>query len=228
MQSSDKISVSEDAAEEQKIVLGKRESKYRLIQDNFLTPSECEILGEFARQKCVLGDGYGGNPHPHTPNESFYGYSINGRGDVSHPSHILTLQVMMRTRKLLMWHFRLPFLWVDFGHLVMRKVDSAVIEEEFSHPWHFDDQSAGVRYRTHTAIMYINDNFTGGETCFKETDFGPFREVRPSPGRLVAFSAKENAHAVRKLKSGERYVLNVWFSTNWRKYRNHRKIFRTP
>lgn len=226
MPSSDNISASENIAETNRIVLGNRESKYRLIQDDFLTPSECEILGEFTRQKCVLGDGYAGNPHPHTSNESFYGYSINGAGDVSQSSHLLTLQIMMRARKLLMRHFRLPFLWVDFGHLVMRKVDSIVVDEEFSHPWHFDDQAAGVKYRTHTAILYLNDNFAGGQTCFKETEFGPFREVQPAPGRLVAFSAKKNAHAVRKLKSGERYVLNIWFSTSWRKYRNHRKIFR--
>jgi len=36
----------------------------------------------------------------------------------------------------------------------------------------------------------------------------------------------ENAHAVTKLTSGERFVLNLWFSTNWRKYSAQRQIFK--
>jgi hypothetical protein len=134
---------------------------------------------------------------------------------------------MMKARKLLKTHFRLPFLWLDFGHLVFRQpIDNepATEPEEFSHPWHFDNQS--LKHRAHTAILYLNDDFEGGHTRFKETDFGPFREIQPIPGRLAAFNVAKNAHGVSKLKSGKRYVLNMWFSTHWRLYNHHRKIFR--
>ena len=99
-------------------------------------------------------------------------------------------------------------------------------EDDVSHPWHFNNQSYGVRYRTHTAILYLNDGFTGGHTRFKETDFGPYREVVPSAGKLIAFDVAQNAHSVSKLISGKRYVLNMWFSTNWRKFPKHRRIFK--
>ena len=91
---------------------------------------------------------------------------------------------------------------------------------------HFDNQSEHVRHRTHTAILYLNEGFEGGLTRFKETEFGPFREVQPQPGTLLAFDATKNAHAVSKLVTGKRYVMNMWFSTRWRVYRRHRKIFK--
>ncbi len=207
--------------------MDRRESKYRLIRENFLSKEECDLLHRFARENCAVGDGYGGEPHPHTPTETFSGYSFDGRtGDPTLPEYHKVLEVMMRARNLLRWHYRLPMLWLEFGHLVKREVSGEQTpDEQFSHPWHYDNQAD--RYRTHTAILYINDGFKGGHTCFEEAEFGPYREVTPKAGTLVSFAVAQNSHAVTKLISGERYVLNMWFSTHWRKYRIHRKIFRT-
>jgi len=206
-----------------------RESKYRLIRENFLSPDECARLADFTRNYRIVGDGYGGDPHPHIPTETFAGISFSGDfPNPDLPEYQLALRVMQRARKLMMQHFRVPMLWLEFGHLVSRTVTGPpdTLAEEFSHPWHYDNQSAGVKYRSHTAILYINDEFTGGHTCFKEADFGPFREVTPKAGTLVGFKVAENAHAVTKLLSGERFVLNMWFCTYWRKYSAHRQIFK--
>lgn len=210
-------------------VMGPRESKYRLIQPGFLTPEVCARLSEFTRKYRITGDGYGGNPHPHTPTETFAGISFDGKSvDPNLPDYQLALRVMQQARKLMMRHFRVPMLWLDFGHLVSRTVagPAEAPPEEFSHPWHYDNQSEGVKYRSHTAVIYINDDFIGGHTCFREAEFGPYREVTPKAGTLVGFSVADNAHAVTKLLSGERFVLNIWFSTYWRKYSAHRQIFR--
>lgn len=211
------------------IVMDKRESKFRLVHENFLSPEECARLSDFTHNNRIIGDGYGGDPHPHIPTETFAGISFSG--DFPHPDlpeYQLALRVMQRARKLMMQHFGVPMLWLEFGHLVSRTVagPSDAPSEEFSHPWHYDNQSEGVKYRSHTAILYINDEFTGGHTCFKETDFGPFREVTPKAGTLVGFKVAENPHAVTKLISGERFVLNMWFCTYWRKYFAQRRIFR--
>lgn len=211
------------------IIMDRRESKYRLVRENFLSPDECARLADFTRNYRIVGDGYDGDPHPHIPTETFAGISFSGSfPHTDLPEYQLALRVMQRTRKLMMQHFRVPMLWLDFGHLVSRTVTGAsnVPAEEFSHPWHYDNQSEGVKYRSHTAILYINDEFTGGHTCFKEADFGPFREVTPKAGTLVGFKVAENAHAVTKLLSGERFVLNMWFCTYWRKYSAHRQIFK--
>ena len=209
------------------IVFDKQEARYRLVQEDFLSPEECALLSNFTRENCVVGDGYGGNPHPQTPHETFSGFSFDGRiVDPVPDEYQLALKVMLRARNLLRRHFRLPMLWLEFGHLVKRESTGTpeAASQDFSHPWHYDNQSD--KYRTHTAILYINDGFEGGHTCFREADFGPYREVTPKAGTLVAFSVAQNAHAVTKLLSGERYVLNMWFSTHPRKYFAHRRIFR--
>lgn len=220
------VGISAAAAVE--AAFGAEEAKYRLIQDDFITPEECRQLIKLTNEFGQIGDGYGGNPHPHTPHETFAGYSFDGfKGDPSQSAHLLALQIMGKARRQLMAHFALRFLWLDFGHIVMREASGQGAETEtFSHPWHFDNNHPGIRYRSHTAILYLNDDFDGGNTCFKETAFGPFREVRPKPGRLVAFRVAENAHAVTKLRDGKRYVLNMWFSTHWSKWPVHRRIFR--
>jgi hypothetical protein len=206
-----------------------QESKYRLVADAFITPEECQPLIQLVENYGTVGDGYGGNPHPHTATEVFGGYSFNGmrnKSQKSTPGHMEALAVMKKAQQKLKSHFGLPFLWLDFGHLVFRQPtgESAAAEpEHFSHPWHFDDQV--FKHRTHTAILYLNDEFDGGHTLFKETDFGPFREIQPQPGKLAAFDVAKNAHGVSKLQRGKRYVLNMWFSTHWRMLNHHRKIF---
>jgi hypothetical protein len=212
----------------QPIVFDKREARYRLIAEHFATPEECRALINLVESAGSIGDGYAGNAHPHTLTETFGGYSFDGKnGDQTSSDHLHGLRVIARARRLMMKHFRLPLLWLDYGHLVFREpVSVAGAEDEFSHPWHFDNQSVGVRYRTHTAILYLNENFTGGLTRFKEADFGPFREVKPEPGKLIGFRVAENAHAVSKLTSGRRYVLNMWFSTHLKIWRRHRRTFK--
>ena len=218
------------AAESTPITFSKEEARYRHIQPNVVTPEECAKLITLIERFGAVGDGYSGNKHPHTPNEIFGGYSLGGGTEHAHePEHLLCLTVMDRVRRIVKKHFGLPFLWLDFGHLVFREAvppeDGAEVEE-FSHPWHLDNQSDGVKHRTHTAILYINDGFEGGLTRFQETDFGPFREVQPEPGKMVAFDVAKNPHGVSKLISGKRYVLNMWFSTRIQVYRHHRKIFK--
>jgi len=212
-----------------KIAFSPQEAKYRLVEEAFITPEECLPLIELVDAYGKVGDGYSGNPHPHTESEVFGGYSFDGLQNMAQqtlPGHMEALAIMKKAQERLKSHFGLPFLWLDFGHLVFRypTEDSPVLEqEEFSHPWHFDDMH--FKRRTHTAILYLNDEFEGGNTCFQETDFGPFREIQPQPGKLAAFDVAKNSHGVTKLRRGKRYVLNMWFSTHWRLFNHHRKIF---
>ena len=211
------------------IIFSAQESKYRLLENAFITPAECLPLIKLIETHSQVGDGYGGYAHPHTASEIFGGYSFNGLQNSTrrtYPGHLEALAIMRKAHKRLKSHFGLPFLWLDYGHLVFRQPVDDYPEaepEEFSHPWHFDDQT--LKHRTHTAILYLNDEFEGGLTRFKEADFGPYREIQPQPGRLAAFDVARNAHGVSKLRNGKRYVLNMWFSTHARLFNNHRKIF---
>jgi hypothetical protein len=211
------------------VTFSTEEARYRLLQPAFISPAECSTLINLVETYGEIGDGYSGNPHPHTTTEIFGGYSFEGFKHSNPeivPGHLDALKIMLRARDQLKTHFGLRFLWLDYGHLVFREPTGEIMEDEdFSHPWHFDNQSD--KHRTHTAILYLNDGFDGGLTRFKETDFGPYREIEPEVGKLAAFDVDKNAHGVSKLKSGRRYVLNMWFSTHWKTLKKHRRIFKS-
>jgi hypothetical protein len=206
------------------------ESRYRQIVDDLATPQECAQLVEFADRSLILGDGYGGDANPHTETESFYGYTFSGAPESSvSAEHLLALRIIQRSRQAVMRHYSLRFLWLDYAHLVMREPiagEESTSSNELSHPWHFDNQADHVKHRTHTAILYLNDGFEGGLTQFKEASFGPFRQVTPGTGKMISFAVDGNAHAVSKVLSGKRYVLNMWFSTQWKIWRRQRRILR--
>ena len=56
------------------------------------------------------------------------------------------------------------------------------------------------------ALVYLNDSYSGGYTCFE--DF----EVKPQLGKLVIFSNSQYLHHVTKVEDSERFVLSLWYS----------------
>jgi hypothetical protein len=65
--------------------------------------------------------------------------------------------------------------------------------------------------RDYTGLVYLNDDFTGGELVFPSLGI----VIAPRPGLLVGFpSNHEFVHAVPKVLSGKRYSLPVWFTVN--------------
>jgi len=65
--------------------------------------------------------------------------------------------------------------------------------------------------RDYTALVYLNDDFTGGELVFPALDV----LITPQPGLLVSFPSNHKfVHAVPKVRSGKRYSLPVWFTVD--------------
>jgi 2-oxoglutarate-Fe(II)-dependent oxygenase superfamily protein len=65
--------------------------------------------------------------------------------------------------------------------------------------------------RDYTALVYLNDNFTGGELVFPDRDV----VIIPGPGLLVGFPSNHKfVHAVPRVRSGKRYSLPIWFTGN--------------
>ena len=58
------------------------------------------------------------------------------------------------------------------------------------------------------AMLYLNDDFTGGYTCFE--DF----EVKPKAGKLIIFSNSQYLHYVSPVEGVERFVLSFWYNTS--------------
>ena len=54
-------------------------------------------------------------------------------------------------------------------------------------------------------IIYLNDNFVGGETVIDK------KQIEPKTGRVVIFSNGRLEHSVNKIEEGTRYTLIGWY-----------------
>ena len=67
--------------------------------------------------------------------------------------------------------------------------------------YHIDDDLEDV----FAAILYLNDNFWGGQTAFDTF------QINPKIGRLLIFSNRHYKHSVRRVKFNSRYTLAAWY-----------------
>ena len=57
-----------------------------------------------------------------------------------------------------------------------------------------------------TSITYLNENYSGGETYFKDGTI-----IKPKTGRTLIFDGMYYVHGVKTIKKGTRYTLPVWY-----------------
>jgi|DEB0MinimDraft_12_1074336.scaffolds.fasta_scaffold15660_2 hypothetical protein len=66
-----------------------------------------------------------------------------------------------------------------------------------------------TKYRTYSAIFYINDDYDGGEIYFPNWGI----EIKPKAGSLVIFpSNDEYVHGVKEVKNINRYSIAIWYA----------------
>ena len=71
---------------------------------------------------------------------------------------------------------------------------------------HIDD--VGTIYNHISSVLYLNDNYEGGEIFFPQHDI----TVKPLQGDLICFPGNLNyKHGVKKVDSGFRYTMTAWF-----------------
>ena len=69
--------------------------------------------------------------------------------------------------------------------------------------------------REWTCIVYLNDDYTGGETYFPPTDYYPFGyQVEKNVGDGLLFQGIYHGHGVFKVRRNPRHTLAIWFSDN--------------
>ena len=59
-----------------------------------------------------------------------------------------------------------------------------------------------------SALMYLNNNYEGGEIAFPEYDF----TLKPEPGDLVIFPSNHRHLITKVLGSNHRYTMPIWFT----------------
>uniref|UniRef100_A0A8C7N484 procollagen-proline 3-dioxygenase n=1 Tax=Oncorhynchus kisutch TaxID=8019 RepID=A0A8C7N484_ONCKI len=207
----------------------------RVLLDGFISEGECRELTRLSNAAALKGDGYRGLPSPHSPSESFQGITVlkaikfGQEGTVPLKSARLFFDMSEKVRRVLESYFRLDSpLYFSYSHLVCR---SAIDEkqddrDDLSHPVHADNcllvselnkcikEPPAYTHRDYSAILYLNDDFEGGDFIFTELDAKTVTaEVRPQCGRVVGFGAgEENPHGVRAVTKGQRCAVALWFT----------------
>ncbi|KAM6994601.1 prolyl 3-hydroxylase 3 [Tautogolabrus adspersus] len=208
----------------------------RVVLDGVMTEKECDKIMQLASAAALAGDGYQGRRSPHTPHEMFEGLTVLRAVKLSQDALVnqtdakLLYELGERVRTLLHSYFRSPSgLFVSFTHLVCRSAVAGDQEGrlDLSHPVHVDNcllepetkqcwrEPPAFTHRELSAILYLNDNFDGGELFFTNRDAKTVTaRVKPSCGRLVGFSSGPvNPHGVTAVTRGRRCALALWFTT---------------
>ncbi|KAL4225364.1 procollagen-proline 3-dioxygenase [Mactra antiquata] len=205
--------------------------KERFVSDGLSTQKECSELIDLAKHG-ILGNGYHGRTSPHTDNELFAGLDV-ARAEqlmqekvVSASTVQLLLDVSEHSRLLVEKYFNLTKpLYFDYTHLVCRTaldVDVESREADLSHPVHSDNcmiqpdgscivDPLAYAQRHYSAIMYLNDDFEGGEFFFAHNNKSEQISLSPKCGRLVAFNAGEY-HGVKAVTKGKRCAIAMWYT----------------
>ncbi|KAK8783381.1 hypothetical protein V5799_010254 [Amblyomma americanum] len=216
----------------------------RFVAEGFLTDDECSSLLSLIKVAALTGDGYDGNQSPHSKFETFEGITagrialLTRNGTLDKHLAQLFYEASDRVRSYVESHFNLAsHLYFSYTHLVCR---AAVTDfsnrpsSDMSHSVHADNcilqktgeclkQLPAYIWRDFSAVLYLNDDFVGGEFVFARHKTNIQASVRPKCGRAVAFSAgAENLHGVLPIEKGRRCALAMWYTLD-PKYRERER-----
>jgi len=146
------------------------------IRDNFLSEKECKYLINFYKQN---------------KNKSFSFRDV-------YPLTLLLSQTDLK------------FLF-DKMNIQSKKINNSLIHwceivrwpEDATQNLHLDDSSEET---TLSSIIYLNDSFKGGETCFEDGTI-----FKPVAGRSLFFDGTYFKHGVKPVKQGSRFVVATWY-----------------
>ncbi|KAM9033645.1 prolyl 3-hydroxylase 2 [Sarcophilus harrisii] len=206
----------------------------RMLLDNVLSEEECRELQSMASRIMLAGSGYQGEVSPLTPNEKFEGATIlralkfGSEGRVPLHSARLFYDVSEKARRIVQSYFMLnSTLYFSFTHLVCRTPfsDQPRNRDDLSHPIHADNcffdsknnvckKEFPLASRDYSAILYMNEDFEGGEFIFTGRDPETVTaSIKPKCGRMVSFSSgRENLHGVKAVTKGQRCAVALWFT----------------
>ncbi|XP_069132833.1 prolyl 3-hydroxylase 1-like isoform X3 [Argopecten irradians] len=213
--------------------------KERVVADGLIDDEACSALINLAKSGGLIGDGYNekGNYEavaisPHTENEIFEGLTVNRAmklarsRSVSKEAVELYLNASERSRLFVEKFFNLTKpLYFDFTHLVCRTAVEGVQSgrTDPSHPVHGDncqlDLTDGTCTRSfpafvqrdYSAVMYLNEDFEGGEFFFAHSNTSADVTLKPKCGRIVGFNAA-HLHGVNSVTKGQRCAIAMWYT----------------
>ena len=87
----------------------------------------------------------------------------------------------------------------------------------------YDESDADISTRKYSAVLYLNDNYSGGETFIKRQDKEDYISI-PKQGSLLIFKSNEEClHGVNQVTDGTRYTLASWYTIDYRHFEFYTK-----
>ncbi|KAL1492863.1 hypothetical protein ABEB36_011041 [Hypothenemus hampei] len=214
--------------------------QHRFILDGIASLDDCKNIMYIANSFMNVNDGYdliNETASPHTKYEKFEGVTLSRITFLTYisllqPKYLtLILDITKEMRKTLVEKFNIKRpLYFSFTHLVCRTALPGYTKNrtDFSHKIHSDNcnllqdntcekKPPAFFWRDYSAILYLNQDFEGGNFMFASDLTGNTIQsiITPQCGRMVGFSAgKENLHGVSAVTKGKRCALAVWFTMN--------------
>ena len=79
------------------------------------------------------------------------------------------------------------------------------------HTWHYEAMGLSYAHRVLTWMIYLNEDFEGGETEFLDQT----RRIKPTTGTLLIWPAGfTHTHKGNLVLSGDKYILTGWYLLN--------------
>ena len=161
--------------------------KLLYIEENFISPSECQELIDLSKankEEIPYGNETRGGDTFLTTLDGIY----FDEGKNSVVERVTNLCKTFDDRVV-----------IDYAGVVRWPVGT------FMKP-HIDPHRPNQEPDLFAAVLYLNDDFTGGYTGFEEY------EVKPEVGKLLLFSNSIYKHHVTKIEGVERFALSIWYN----------------
>jgi len=146
-----------------------------IVQDNFLSNEECKQLIEF----------YKSQPTP----EKF---------DTTYPLLLIPKEHKLLTEKITKFGIAVNNSMIDYFQIVRWPSSNG-------HAGKYLHKDDGSNKTTLSSIIYLNDDYEGGHTHFKDgTSFAPV------VGRAIFFDGNYYPHGVSHIDRNDRYTVAIW------------------
>lgn len=181
---------------------GRTKVALRVVEvPGFLPPAPCAALVDFFRKNISALAAENASP-------AFSNRQINyGRIPNELPEKNLINQCRWRIADVIREAYGVKHVYPDYTDIVYWPPGDGMVAHADNAN---DDGSPNLfAWRTYSSVLYLNDDYEGGNTYF--THLGV--EVRPETGKLLAFGAgSEYQHGVRPITSGNRFTMPMWFT----------------
>jgi len=99
----------------------------------------------------------------------------------------------------------------DVGH--MSNIETAFLKYEKTYHYKFHVDASRLHNRIVSSVLFLNNDYEGGELCFKNTFDNEVLEIKPEPGMLIVWPSNLLfPHAVKPVTKGLRYTVVSWAS----------------